>query len=263
MRIQAIGHCRVQVQRDVAAGPAARQIRSCRYARDGPAALEIRACPGSATPLQHLIRRAGVGQRQRERAAGPATGQAAAAGSRDSGERSAAGEHNVQLGRVARGRAFLAVEARVQRTVRHQRNSVIGSSAQPRLHRRRHVDEDELVLIGGGERHAGGNGRSQRRSVAGFEGALGPRAVDVVHVKAAGRGHGIEVEFERGLGDIGAGVAGRDRRQVELNERSLRALDIEQRLGAVVGGGGGRVGVGIADGRKLAISRRTRQQGQS
>jgi len=112
------------------------------------------------------------GQRQRERAAGPATGQAAAAGSRDSGERSVAA-NTFQLGRVARGRAFLAVEARVQRTVRTSAIPSWGVPLSHALHRRRHVDEDELVLIGvvSGTLAAMVVPSPER---CGFEGALGP-----------------------------------------------------------------------------------------
>src|SRR5208337_1249351 len=111
-----------------------------------------------------------------------------------------------------------------------------------------------LVLVFRGERDAGGDCGSERRSVAGIDRALGPGAVDVIHVEAARRGYGIDVELERGLGDVGAGVAGGDRRQIELNVSGLRALNIEYGFRTEVRGGSGRVGVGIAAGRKLAKS---------
>src|SRR5580658_11079014 len=144
---------------------------------------------------------------------------------------------------MARARALFAVEARGQWTVGHQRDTVIGGSTQPRLHRRRDVHQDVLVLVFRGERDARGNGGSERWRVAGIDRALGPCAIDVVNVEAARGGYSVDIEFESGLGDVGAGVAGGNRRQIELNERRLRTFDIEQRLGAVVRGGGSGVGV--------------------
>jgi hypothetical protein len=72
----------------------------------------------------------------------------------------------------------------------------------------------------------------------------------------------IGVEFQCGLGNVGAGVAGRDRRQIELNVSGLRgALDIGQGLRAIVGSRIGGVSVGISAERKLPVGRRARQTG--
>jgi hypothetical protein len=219
----------------------------------------------AAAPLQNLFRGAGVGQRQLERAARAAADQSAAAGRGDPGDSAAAasGEYNVQLGRMAGRGALLAVKARMQRTIADQRNTVIGGSAQPCLHRWGDVDEDVLVFVRRGERDGGGNGGSQGWGVAGVDPPLRPRAVDVDHIKAARRAHRIHIDLQRGLGNVGAGVTGGDRREVELNVSRLRgALDVEHRLGAVVRGGRRGVSVRIGAGRKLAVCRRTRQQNQ-
>jgi len=137
------------------------------------------------------------------------------------------------------------------------------ASVQPRLHRGGDVDEDVLVLVRRDERDAGGYGRSERRGEVGGDCALGPGAVDVVHIKAASRGDRIDVELEGGLGDVGASVSGGNRRQIELNVSRLRTLDVEQRFGTVVRGWICSISVGIGAGRKLAVGRRTRQQNQT
>ena len=146
---------------------------------------------------------------------------------------------------MARRSVLFAVERRGERAVRHQRDAVVGlTSVEPCPHRLGHIDQDVLIFIRSRDRNCRCDGRPERGCVAGINGALRPRAVDVVHVEAAGSSHGIDIEFESGLADAGAGG---NRRQIELDVADLRgAIDIEQGLGAVVDSGIGGVGVGVA-----------------
>ncbi len=156
---------------------------------------------------------------------------------------------------MARPRVFLTIETRVQRTIADQRNAVVRlGSVQPCLHRRSDIDEDVLVLTGSSQRDAGGDRGSECRCKIGGDLILRPRAVDVVHVEAARRGYGIDIELERGLADVGAGVAGGDRGQIELNVGCLRgALDVKQCVGAKIRSGSCGVRVGIAAGGDLPV----------
>jgi len=104
----------------------------------------------------------------------------------------------------------------------------IGSSAQPCLHRHDDVDENVLVLVSSRERHAGGDRGSERGCQVCSDRVLRPRAIDVIHVKVACARHRIDVELQSRLGDVGAAVVGRDRREIESDVSRLRgALDVE------------------------------------
>jgi len=76
----------------------------------------------------------------------------------------------------------------------------------------------------------------------------------------AGGGHGVDVVLQRGLGDIGAGVTGGDRRQIELNVSGLRVFHVERSLGAVVGGGRSGVGIRVAAGVSWAWPTQTSRE---
>jgi len=169
-------------------------------------------------PVRPVLLPCCVRQREVQRAAVTAPDQPAAIGSNDARDSSASAtcEHNIQFGRVTCGCAFLAVECPIHWTVADERNAVVGSPAQPCLHRRGDVDENVLVLVSDGERHAGGDRGSERRRQVCSERVLRPRAVDVVHVKAACGRHRIDVELQSRLGDVGAAVVGR------VDERSNR-----------------------------------------
>ena len=163
---------------------------------------------------------------------------------------------------MARRRVLLAVERGVERAVGHQRQAVVGlAAAQPRLHRRSDVDQDELVLVRRGDIDIRSDGRAQRRRIAAVNRVLRPGAVDVVDVEAARRGDGIDVEFQGRLADAGRS---RDRRQIELNVSDLRgAIDVEQELGAIVGGGRRRVGIAVGAGRDLRVGRTPQEHQQT
>src|SRR5450755_1026592 len=104
--------------------------------------------------------------------------------------------------------ALLAVETGVQRTVSDQRDSVIGlASIQPCLQRGRDVDVDIIVDITAAQRHAGGNRCAKSRSEVRGDGFLRPGAIYEIDIEAACARYGIDVEFQRGLGDIAARVA--------------------------------------------------------
>ena len=125
---------------------------------------------------------------------------------------------------MARRCTFVAVEGRIHWTIDNERKAIIGCSTQPGLYCRGDVDEDVLVLVRACERDAGGDCRPERRRVARVNRILGPGPVHVIHVEATRGRHRIHVKLQGCLGDIGARVAGRDRRQIELNLGRLRTL---------------------------------------
>jgi hypothetical protein len=227
------------------------------HARHGARARRS-ARPRAARPLRGLFRGARVNQRQVQGAARAAAHPTAAGRSEDPGDSASTAtswrQHNIELGRVARRCAFLAVEGRIHRTIANERKAVIGCSAQPGLHCRGDVDEDVLVLVRACERDAGAACRPERRRVARVNRILGPGPVHVIHIEATRGRDRIHVKLQRCLGDVGARVAGRDRRQIELNAGSLRTLNIEQRLGTIVRCRIGGVRVGIRARSKLTIS---------
>ena len=116
-----------------------------------------------------------------------------------------------------------------------------------------------MVLIRRRDGHVGIDHAAEGWREAVGESALRPRAVDGIHLEATRRRYGIDVEFQRGLAD--AGSVG-DGRQVELYVGDLLGgIDVECLLGAIVGGGIGAAGVGVAEGRDLRVCAGQQAQG--
>ncbi len=199
---------------------------------------------------------AGVDQTEIERAAGPAAGEAAAAGGRDSGDPAAAGKDDIQLRRMAGYRILFAFECGVERAVADERDAVVRlGSIQPRLHGRGDVDDDVILGIRRGDVFAGGDEASEGGGIAECDGLFRPGAGDVVDIERATASHAIEVELQGSLSDVGAGVAGGDRRQVKLNVGRLRsAVYIQITIATVVLGRSQTAGGGVGARRNLRIS---------
>ena len=130
--------------------------------------------PRAPVPQQHLVRRAGIRQRQIQRATRAAAHQPAAGRCRHTRDRPIpACKCDVQFRRMARRRVLFTVKRRIERAVGDQGEAVVGfAPIQPRLHRLGDVDQDVLVLVRRGDADVRGNCRSKRWRIAGIDRAL-------------------------------------------------------------------------------------------
>ena len=154
---------------------------------------------------------------------------------------------------MAGRRVLFTVEAGVESTVRHQGDAVVGLAPfQPRLHCWCDVDQDVLVRICLGDGDARNNCVSQSRGETVGDGALRPVAIHVVHIEAACCSCGIDIDFQCGLADAGSS---RYRCQIESDVADLgRSINVEQGIGAVVGGRIRAVSVGVLAGGDLGLA---------